>query len=163
MSFLHFSILEISTNFCPIKIELSSNTVLGNFDQFLSTQNVNVARNFQWDFFLWFSNTVFFGGKCKAKIVFFLWFLSTMWKCFDLGKIECLLRFASIVSMPDDWKVRVVFWEILLSAGFSPLIYFFSHFLPFLFILPCRIFAQIIYFMTEKKVEMHKNVRNSAF
>ena len=126
MSFLHFSILEISTNFCPIKIELSSNTVLGNFDQFLSTQNVNVARNFQLDFFLWFSNIVFFGGKCKAKIVFFLWFLSTMWKCFDLGKIECLLRFASIVSMPDDWKVRVVFWEILLSAGFSPLKFFFS-------------------------------------
>ena len=131
MSFLHFSILEISTNFCPIKIELSSNTVLGNFDQFLSTQNVNVARNFQLDFFLWFSNIVFFGGKCKAKIVFFLWFLSTMWKCFDLGKIECLLRFASIVSMPDDWKVRVVFWEILLSAGFSPLKFFFLIFFPF--------------------------------
>ena len=76
--------------------------------------------------FLWFSNIVFFGDKCKMKKAFFLWFLSTMWKCFDLGKIECLLRFASIVSMPDDWKVRVVFWEILLSAGFSPLKFFFS-------------------------------------
>ena len=127
MSFLHFSILEISTNFCPIKIELSSNTVLGNFDQFLSTQNVNVARNFQWDFFCDFRTSCFLGiNKCKMKKAFFLWFLSTMWKCFDLGKIECLLRFASIVSMPDDWKVRVVFWEILLSAGFSPLKFFFS-------------------------------------
>ena len=36
-------------------------TIFGIFNQLLSTQNVNVARfarNVEWDFFLWFSNTV---------------------------------------------------------------------------------------------------------
>ena len=62
LNFWHFA------NFCLIKIDLSGNTVLpqatvfqklaklaiiGIFDEFLSTQNVNVARfahNFKWDF-----------------------------------------------------------------------------------------------------------------
>ena len=63
-----FLILAFSTNFCPIEIDLSGNTVwpqasgsqkLAIFDIFnemLSTQNVNIARftrNVEW-----FSNTV---------------------------------------------------------------------------------------------------------
>ena len=62
-----FLILAFSTNFCPIEIDLSGNTVwpqasgsqkLAIFDIFnemLSTQNVNIARfdrNIKWDFFL---------------------------------------------------------------------------------------------------------------
>ena len=68
MSHLNFSILAFSTNFCPIKTDLSGNTVwpqtsdfqklakmtiFGIFDKLLSTQNVNVARfarNVKWDF-----------------------------------------------------------------------------------------------------------------
>ena len=37
-------------------------TIFGIFDKLLSSQNVNVARfarNIEWDFFLWFSNTVY--------------------------------------------------------------------------------------------------------
>ena len=70
-------ILAFSTNICPIKSDLSGNTVwpqasgsqklanldhFGIFNYFLSTQNVNVARlarNVEWDFFCYvFSNTV---------------------------------------------------------------------------------------------------------
>ena len=69
MSDLSFSILAFSTNFFPIKIDLSGNTVwpqasdfqkLAKMDQFwhfkltFVTQNVNVARfalNVDWDFF----------------------------------------------------------------------------------------------------------------
>ena len=65
----NFSILAIFTNFCPIKIDLSGNTVwrklqvfknsskltiFGIYNQLLATQNVNVARfarNVDWDFF----------------------------------------------------------------------------------------------------------------
>ena len=60
-----FQFLALSTNFCPIKSELSGNTVwpqasgfqklakLTIFNELLSTQNVNVARfarNVEWDF-----------------------------------------------------------------------------------------------------------------
>ena len=69
---LYFPILEFSTNFCPIKSDLSGYTIwlqecklqvfkkspkltiFGIFDQLLSTQRVNVARfarNDEWDFF----------------------------------------------------------------------------------------------------------------
>ena len=67
------SILAFSTNICPNKVDLSGNTVwpqfskcilskltiLGIFDDILSTQIVNVARNVEWDFLsdfqtLWF-------------------------------------------------------------------------------------------------------------
>ena len=59
MSHLNFRILSFSTNFCPIKIDLSGNTVwpqasgfqklvnltiFGIFNELLSTQNVNHAR-----------------------------------------------------------------------------------------------------------------------
>ena len=52
---LFFLILTFSTNFCPINIDLSGNTVWPQaiFDK-MSTQNVNVARfarNVEWDFF----------------------------------------------------------------------------------------------------------------
>ena len=69
MSHLNFSILAFFTNFCPIKSDLSGNTVwpqpsgfskkspkctiFGIFNELLSTQNVNVARfarNVEWDF-----------------------------------------------------------------------------------------------------------------
>ena len=66
---LSFPILAFSTNFCPIKVYLSGNTVrpqasgfqklakidpFGIFNELLSTQNVNVARfarNVECDFF----------------------------------------------------------------------------------------------------------------
>ena len=69
MSHLYFWILAFSTNFCPIRADLSGNTFwpqasgfqklakldhFGIFNQLLSTQNVNVARfarNVEWDFF----------------------------------------------------------------------------------------------------------------
>ena len=60
MSCLSFSILAFSNNFCPIKSDLSGNTLLyrklqvfknspkltifGIFNELLSTQNENVAR-----------------------------------------------------------------------------------------------------------------------
>ena len=43
------------------KSHLSQLTIFGIFNEFLSTQNVNVARfarNTEWDFFQWFSNTL---------------------------------------------------------------------------------------------------------
>ena len=67
MSHLKFWILAFLTNFCPIKIDLSGNTVwpqssdfqkhakltiFGIFNELLSTQNVNIARfarNVEWD------------------------------------------------------------------------------------------------------------------
>ena len=67
MSHLNVSILIFSINICPIKIDLSCNTVwpqasgfsntcpiFGIFDQLLATQNVKVARiahNLECDFF----------------------------------------------------------------------------------------------------------------
>ena len=71
-----FEFLAFFINICPIKIEMYDNSVdlkvpgfqkLPKIDHFctlnelLSTQNVNLARfarNVEWDFFLWFSNTV---------------------------------------------------------------------------------------------------------
>ena len=69
VTFEIFKFLAFSTNFCPIKSDLSGNTVLtanfrffknspkwtifGLFNELLSTQNVNVARfarNVEWDF-----------------------------------------------------------------------------------------------------------------
>ena len=62
----HFLILAFSTNFCPIEIDLSGNTVWPQasgsqklaisdiFNEMLSTQNVNIARfarHVQCDFF----------------------------------------------------------------------------------------------------------------
>ena len=61
-----FDVLTFSTNFCPLKTDLTGNTVwpqasgfqklakwdhFGNFNELLSKQNVNVARNVEWDFF----------------------------------------------------------------------------------------------------------------
>ena len=66
MSHFNFFNLAFFANFCPIKIDLSGNTVwpqasrfkklsiFGIFNRLLSTQNVNVARfarNVEWDFF----------------------------------------------------------------------------------------------------------------
>ena len=66
MSQLTFSMLAFSNNFCPIKVDVSGNTVppqasvffqklfLGLFIKLLSTQNVNVvhfACNVEFDFF----------------------------------------------------------------------------------------------------------------
>ena len=68
MLHLNFSILAFSTNFCPIKSDLSGNTVwpqasgfqklakMNDFWHFqlMFTQNVNVARlarNVEWDIF----------------------------------------------------------------------------------------------------------------
>ena len=67
VTFEIFKFLAFSTNFCPIKSDLSGNTVLtanfrffknspkwtifGLFNELLSTQNVNVARNVECDFF----------------------------------------------------------------------------------------------------------------
>ena len=71
----HFN-LEFLITFCLIKSDLSGSTVwpqalgfqklakierFGTFYELLSTQNVNIARfarNVEWDFFVWFSNTV---------------------------------------------------------------------------------------------------------
>ena len=78
-SHLNFRILPFSTNFCPIKIDLSGNTVwpqasgfqklvnltiFGIFNELLSTQNVNVARfarNIEYDFFSDFQTLTNFG------------------------------------------------------------------------------------------------------
>ena len=69
MLHLNFLILAFSTNFCPIKLDLSGKTVwlqasgfqklakidyFGLLNKLLSAQNVNVARfarNVEWDFF----------------------------------------------------------------------------------------------------------------
>ena len=82
MSHLSFSILAFSTIFCPIKIDLSGNTVwpqaldfqklaklaiFGIFDELLSTQNVNkarFARNVECDFLAIFKHCAF---KTKTK------------------------------------------------------------------------------------------------
>ena len=96
MSHLNFWILAFSPNFCPIKTDLSGNTVwpqasgfqkpskwtiLGIFNQLLSTQNVNVARfahNVEWDFFCDFQTS----KKCWVIHFGFVYFLSTnrCWK-----------------------------------------------------------------------------------
>ena len=73
-----FRIMALFTIFCPIKIDLSSNTVwlqalrfqklaklsiFGIFNELLSTQNVNVARFariIEWDFFCDFQTQWFF-------------------------------------------------------------------------------------------------------
>ena len=45
---------------CKLQVfkNLSKFTIFGIFNELLSTQNVDFARNVEWDFFLWFSNTV---------------------------------------------------------------------------------------------------------
>ena len=86
MSHLNFSILVLSTNFCPIKTDMSGTIVwpqdsgvqklvkinfLGIFNQLLSIQNANVtrfARNIEWDFFVIF--------KHRVAIFELLWTLS---------------------------------------------------------------------------------------
>ena len=72
MSHLNVWILAFSTNFCPIKTDLSGNTSwpqawgfqklakiehFGIFNDLLSFQNVNVARNVEFDFFSDFQTT----------------------------------------------------------------------------------------------------------
>ena len=66
LSQFSFSTMAFSNNFCPIESDLSGNTVWqqasgfqhiakltisGIFNKLLSTQNVNVARNVEFDFF----------------------------------------------------------------------------------------------------------------
>ena len=75
MSHLYFLILTFSTNFCPIKTALSGNTVwlqVSGFQKLTKMDHYwhfsltfihskferNFARNFEWDFFLIFSNTM---------------------------------------------------------------------------------------------------------
>ena len=77
MSHLNFSIMAFSINFCPIISDLSGNTVWPQTSGFSKTRqnwlflaflmhfcplkNINLARfarNTEFDFFLWFSNTV---------------------------------------------------------------------------------------------------------
>ena len=98
MSYLNFWILAFSSNFWPIKIDLSGNSVwpqaigfqkLAKLDHFrhflnvLSTQNVNVARsarNVEWDF----SND--FQTPCKNEI---------FWEIFK----HCACFFLSVFSL----------------------------------------------------------------
>ena len=68
MSHLNFWILGFSTNFCPIKTDLSGNTVWPQASVFPKNSpnwpfwafsiNFCSTQNVEWDFFLWFSNTV---------------------------------------------------------------------------------------------------------
>ena len=81
-----FDLWLFSTNFCPIKIDLSGNTVwpkasgfqnlakfniLGIFNEILSTQNEDVTRfapNVEWDFICDFQT------PCDAFFDFSIWF-----------------------------------------------------------------------------------------
>ena len=81
-----FQFWHFSTNFWPIKTDMSGNsvwpkasdfqklvklTIFGIFDDLLSTQNVNVARfarNVEWDFFVWFSNTLKYLQDSRQKL-----------------------------------------------------------------------------------------------
>ena len=85
MSYLNFSILvlAVGTNFFPIKIDLSGNTVwpsfkslpnwtiFGIFNEFLTTQNVNIARfacNAEWDFFCDFQTLCKYCKKDEIRL-----------------------------------------------------------------------------------------------
>ena len=87
MSHLIFWILAFSTNFWPIKTDLSGNSVwpqaldfqklaklsiFGIFNELLSTQNVNVARfarNVEWDYF------------CDFQRPWKVWLRESSWLC----------------------------------------------------------------------------------
>ena len=113
-------------------------------------------------FFCDFRTSCFLGVNVKRKLYFFCDFYPRCGSALILGKLNVffVLRQSFQCQMTEKSES---FSERFFCQLVFRLLNFFSHFLPFLFILPCRIFAQIIYFMTEKKVEMHKDVRNSAF
>ena len=95
VTFEIFKFLAFSTNFCPIKSDLSGNTVLtanfrffknspkwtifGLFNELLSTQNVNVARNVECDFFCDFQTLC---NNKKKRI------LSRIWLCLILEFVD---------------------------------------------------------------------------
>ena len=121
MSHLNFWILAFSTNFWPIKSDLSGNTVwpqasvfknspnwiiFGIFNQLLSPQNVNVARfarNFGLRHFLAF--LMIFKKNCHPT---HLWFLdnSGSVKYDSLSVISCYAQRKSHLS----WKMFV--WDL---------------------------------------------------
>ena len=92
-------------------------TIFGIFNELLSTQNVNVVRcahNVEWDFFLWFSNTVPSGHtlfgllsliRCKLFDVshFFLLISSILMTFCSLFLFLLMLMMSFCTSKQEKW------------------------------------------------------------
>ena len=125
MSYLYFSILVFSISVCSIKIGLSGNTVwpqtsdfqnssiwqfYGIFKELLSTQNVNVTCNVEWDFL---DKILTFGTVCWGL-------LSNYFRNSNSCTIKHMVYYKTVNRIDDvqttlSYLLRL-FWKVLSGA-----------------------------------------------